>query len=231
LVTAISAPTAEGRLYEVDMRLRPSGRQGPVATGFSAFRTYQETEAWTWEHLALTRARVIAGDEALGEEIAGFRKELLAKTRDRKGVLSDVADMRARLAAAKPGGAELDIKSGPGRIQDIELFAQTGALLRGDGARCLSDQLDAAIEDFELSANEGSTIKAAADLFWTVQSAARLISKDPLTKETTGASAEAFLLRDLGVDSMEELSAEIAKTAEYVAGLIDKTVGPATSGG
>lgn len=231
LVTAISAPTAEGRLYEVDMRLRPSGRQGPVATGFSAFRTYQETEAWTWEHLALTRARVIAGNEALGEEFAGLRKGLLAKSRDRKGVLSDVADMRARLASAKPGGADLDIKSGPGRLQDIELFAQTGALLRGDGARCLGDQLDAAIEVFDLAADEGAKIRTAADLFWRVQSAARLISKDPLTRDATGAGAEAFLLRDLGVDSLEDLSAEIAKTADYVAGLIDKTVGPATSGG
>ncbi|MDE3029823.1 MAG: glutamine-synthetase adenylyltransferase, partial [Paracoccaceae bacterium] len=60
LVTALTAPMAEGRLYEVDMRLRPSGRQGPVATAIDAFRSYQVTEAWTWEHLALTRARAIA---------------------------------------------------------------------------------------------------------------------------------------------------------------------------
>src|SRR5690606_7771862 len=67
MITAVSAPTAEGRLYEVDMRLRPSGRQGPVATSIQSFRDYQMSEAWTWEHLALTRARVVAcaGDQGL----------------------------------------------------------------------------------------------------------------------------------------------------------------------
>ena len=63
MITALTAPMAEGRLYEVDMRLRPSGNQGPVATGWASFREYQRSDAWVWEHLALTRARVIAGDE------------------------------------------------------------------------------------------------------------------------------------------------------------------------
>jgi glutamate-ammonia-ligase adenylyltransferase len=62
LVAALSAPTAAGKLYEVDMRLRPSGRQGPVATALASFERYQREEAWTWEHMALTRARVLAGD-------------------------------------------------------------------------------------------------------------------------------------------------------------------------
>ncbi|MBT8413837.1 MAG: glutamine-synthetase adenylyltransferase [Boseongicola sp.] len=231
LVTAISAPTAEGRLYEVDMRLRPSGRQGPVATGFGAFQTYQETEAWTWEHLALTRARVIAGNADLGAQISDFRRALLAKPLDRAATLADVADMRARLATAKPGGAALDIKTGPGRLQDIELFAQTGALLRRDAARSLSDQLGAAIDVFDLSPEDGRVLRAAVDLFWTVQSAARLISKDALTSEATGASAEAFLLRDLDVESVADLSKKIAKTAEYVADLIDKSIGADASVG
>ncbi len=67
-VTALSAQMSEGTLYEVDMRLRPSGRQGPVATGWAAFKSYQETEAWTWEHLALTRARV--GEAFVTSEVA-----------------------------------------------------------------------------------------------------------------------------------------------------------------
>jgi glutamate-ammonia-ligase adenylyltransferase len=172
---------------------------------------------------------VIAGDADLASQISDFRAELLAKPRDRKTVIKDVADMRARLAAAKPRGAALDIKTGPGRLQDIELFAQTGALLRGDGARSLGDQVQAAIEVFELSPQEGTLLQHAADLFWCVQSAARLISKDPLTTEATGASAEAFLLRDLDVKSVADLSIEIAKTAQQVADLIDKTIGAATS--
>jgi len=229
LVTAISAPTAEGRLYEVDMRLRPSGRQGPVATGFTAFQSYQKTEAWTWEHLALTRARVITGDPALAAEIMDFRRGLLAQPRDRKAILADIADMRARLATAKPGGAALDIKTGPGRLQDIELFAQTGALLAGAGARSLGDQLQAAIKIFALSDTEAEALLYASQLFWRVQSAARLISKDPLTTEATGAGAEAFLLRDIDVSGVDALSTEIAKTAQKIAVLIDKAIGPTTS--
>src|SRR5690606_3848645 len=65
LIAAVSAPTAEGVLYELDLRLRPSGNKGPVATHIEAFRKYQREEAWTWEHMALTRGRAIAGDMAL----------------------------------------------------------------------------------------------------------------------------------------------------------------------
>ena len=79
MVTAMSAQMAEGRLYEVDVRLRPSGRQGPVATSLESFRSYQETEAWTWEHLALTRARVMAGDAGLADEVEGFRRDVIAR--------------------------------------------------------------------------------------------------------------------------------------------------------
>ena len=69
LITALSAQTAEGGLYDVDMRLRPSGQKGPVATRLSSFNDYQNGEAWTWEHLALTRARVVAGSFRLQDEV------------------------------------------------------------------------------------------------------------------------------------------------------------------
>ena len=78
LVTSLTAPMAEGRLYEVDMRLRPSGGKGPVATAFSGFEGYQMGDAWTWEHLALTRALVVAGDAALGDDIESVRSKVLA---------------------------------------------------------------------------------------------------------------------------------------------------------
>ncbi|NNL17856.1 MAG: glutamine-synthetase adenylyltransferase, partial [Boseongicola sp.] len=229
LVTAISAPTAEGRLYEVDMRLRPSGRQGPVATALSAFKTYQETEAWTWEHLALTRARVIAGEFDIGVELTAFRSALLGKSRDRSKVLLDVAEMRARLATAKPAGSTLDVKMGPGRLQDVELFAQTGALLEGKAARTLGEQLTSAINVFGLSDEDGSALTRAAGLFWGVQSAARLISKDQLSSDATGASAEAFLLRDLNIETVFALEEEVVKTSETIAAIIDKAIGPLPS--
>jgi glutamate-ammonia-ligase adenylyltransferase len=118
MVAAISAPGAEGKSYEVDMRLRPSGRQGPVATGLQSFVSYQETEAWTWEHLALTRARVLAGEPSLGAEVEGFRRKLLSRKGQGRSVRADVATMRARLGAAKPPSGPWDAKNGPGRIID-----------------------------------------------------------------------------------------------------------------
>ena len=131
LISALSAPTSEGVLYKVDMRLRPSGRSGPVATSLAAFRRYQAEEAWTWEHLALTRARVVAGPADLGEEVAAAITAVLAHPHDAAKVLADAADMRRRLAEAHETAAAdpWEVKLGPGRMMDIELLAQTGALL------------------------------------------------------------------------------------------------------
>jgi len=84
LISAITAPTAEGRLYEVDMRLRPSGESGPIALSLAAFAQYQRQSAWTWEHMALTRARPIAGDPALRDRIAAAVQAALTMRRDRR---------------------------------------------------------------------------------------------------------------------------------------------------
>ncbi len=225
LVTALSAPTAEGRLYEVDMRLRPSGRQGPVATGFEAFKAYQLTEAWTWEHLALTRARPVAGDASVAEDIEALRADLLARPREQSSVLHDVSDMRARLAVAKPAADTLDAKTGPGRLADIELLAQAGALLAGVSARGLLDQLQAGREPLNLTTSEHEVLCKASELFWRVQAAARLIVGGPLTSEVVGAGASAFLLRETGAGSIDALAARVAEAADAVAEIIDKVVG------
>src|SRR6056297_2897029 len=112
MITALSAPMAEGKLYEVDMRLRPSGNQGPVAASLQSFQAYQQTEAWVWEHLALTRARVIAGPGAMAEDVEAFRAELLAEKGAREKVIPEVAAMRARIADAKPPEGPWDTKLG-----------------------------------------------------------------------------------------------------------------------
>ena len=226
LVTALSAPTAEGRLYEVDMRLRPSGRQGPVATSLASFRTYQAEEAWTWEHLALTRARPVAGEPSVGDDIEVFRRELLARPKDRAKVLRDVADMRARLAEARPGGLPLDAKAGPGRLQDIELFAETGALLTGSPERRLADQLAAAIRAFELNEDEADLLQSAVALFWRVQAAARLVAgESSVETETTGAGASSFLLRETGEDTVQALEDRLTDLSARVTELIAKHIG------
>ncbi len=213
LVTALSAPMAEGRLYEVDMRLRPSGRQGPVATSLEAFRSYQRDEAWTWEHLALTRARPVAGEAALGEEIEAFRRALLARPRPVARTLSDVAEMRARLADARPGGAPLEAKRGPGRLQDIELFAQTGALLAGDAARDVAGQLAAARGLGWIDAPGEGALARAHDLMWRVQSAARLLSGETLVASQIGTGGLDFLTRETGTRDAQALADRLDRTA------------------
>ena len=112
LIAAVSAPTAEGVLYELDLRLRPSGNKGPVATHIDAFRKYQREEAWTWEHMALTRARAIAGDAALCGEVEAEVAAVLALPRDAAKVLArglrHARHDRDGKAAARPLGPQAD---------------------------------------------------------------------------------------------------------------------------
>ena len=130
LITALTAPTAHGRLYEVDMRLRPSGRAGPVATSLAGFASYQRAEAWTWEHLALTRGRTITGRSAFREAVEQLRQQILDEKAVWAHILTGLRDMRARLAEGKPQSGLWDLKRGAGGLQDIELVAQGMALMQ-----------------------------------------------------------------------------------------------------
>ncbi|MGD9862738.1 MAG: glutamine-synthetase adenylyltransferase [Pseudodonghicola sp.] len=221
LVTALTARMAEGRLYEVDMRLRPSGSQGPVATSWASFTHYQENEAWTWEHLALTRARVVAGDADLGADIETFRRAVLAQPRDRTQVLGEVADMRGRIAAAKSPDGIWDAKTGPGRMLDIELLAQAGALLSGEPARDVVSGLRGGQSCGWLSAAEADKLTAAYELFWAVQTSARLISASGIGDATPGEGAAAFFCRTTGAESIDALRATLEARYAEVAALID----------
>ncbi|MCB1484178.1 MAG: bifunctional [glutamine synthetase] adenylyltransferase/[glutamine synthetase]-adenylyl-L-tyrosine phosphorylase [Hyphomicrobiaceae bacterium] len=124
LITALSAPTAEGTLYEVDMRLRPSGQKGPVATKLSGFVSYQISEAWTWEHMAMTRARVIAGDADVVNRLEEAILEVLKAPRDREKVATDVREMRERIAAEKGTDNIWNLKQVRGGLVDLEFIAQ-----------------------------------------------------------------------------------------------------------
>lgn len=124
LIAALSAPTAEGVLYEVDFRLRPSGNKGPLATSFASFSKYQREEAWTWERMALTRARTICGDASLRQEVEGERVAVLSMPRNVEKTRNDIADMYQRLAKEKPSKFEWDLKRTAGGITDIEFMAR-----------------------------------------------------------------------------------------------------------
>ncbi|MCO6382216.1 glutamine-synthetase adenylyltransferase [Oceanicola sp. 502str15] len=229
LVTALTALMAEGRLYEVDMRLRPSGNAGPVATSIGAFAAYQREEAWTWEHLALTRARVICGAKALAEEVEAVRCEVLAARRDRARLLGDVAEMRARIFEAKGTGGGLEAKIGPGRMQDIELVAQAAALLAGAPDRRLDPQL-AAAGDW-LGAAAAERLAETYALMRKVQGCARLLTEGPLEAEALGEGAEALLARETGEPDGPALVARMEEAAAEAAELIETALGSAEGDG
>ena len=221
LITALSAPTGAGRLYEVDLRLRPSGRQGPVATPLSGFRSYQAGEAWVWEHMALTRARAVAGDVPLCREVEDVRCDIIRASRfTRDEVLDGLRDMRARLAEAARGGGGLAVKAGPGRMQDIELAAQAHALLAGAEARDVAGQL--AVPGW-LGPEARATLTQAHALLSTAQQVLRLLAdRDP--PEALGAGGAAFLARATGeADIATAADAAAAQAAEAIAAALDGT--------
>src|SRR5579883_2657177 len=132
LIAALTAPTKAGRLYDVDLRLRPSGRKGPLATQFQGFAAYQREEAETWEHMALTRARAIAGDAELARAIEQAIGDILRKPRNRAALAKDVRDMRALIAQEKGDDDAWDLKLAAGGLLDIEFIAQF-LVLAGSG--------------------------------------------------------------------------------------------------
>lgn len=186
LITALSSPMSEGELYEVDMRLRPSGRQGPVATSVAGFEAYQHEKAWTWEHLALTRGRVVAGVAA---EVEAVRGAVLALPRDKAVVAQDVVDMRARLSEAKGKSASVwDVKDLAGGILDIELLAQMVALISGSNVRDPRAQL-------ALSFDPGvRSLAGAHSMLCAVQQAQRLVMEGAFDPERLGRDGMAFVV-------------------------------------
>ncbi|HSG34619.1 MAG TPA: bifunctional [glutamate--ammonia ligase]-adenylyl-L-tyrosine phosphorylase/[glutamate--ammonia-ligase] adenylyltransferase [Sphingomonadaceae bacterium] len=117
---ALSVATAEGPLYEVDTRLRPQGNQGPLAVSFDSFARYQHEDAWTWEHMALCRARPLFGSEAARERLRGIVDEVLRDERKPQALKHDVLKMRSEIAAHKSPSGELDAKLLRGGLVDLE---------------------------------------------------------------------------------------------------------------
>jgi glutamate-ammonia-ligase adenylyltransferase len=126
LVHALSFHSAAGRLYDIDMRLRPSGKGGLLITSVDAFAEYQRSEAWTWEHQALLHARAVAGDESVRARFDAVRTELVCRSRVAASLRSEVAEMRQRRVEqlSEAGEGECDLKHDAGGIGDIEFLAQ-----------------------------------------------------------------------------------------------------------
>jgi len=142
LTGAMSVPTAAGKLYEVDTRLRPQGAQGPLVVTLDSFERYQREEAWTWEHMALLRARAVYGSDRTKAAVQRIIDALLAIPRDAAKLAQDAAEMRDKMAAHKPAKGALDIKGGPGGLVDLEFAMQVTQLTSG---RCHDPNIGSAL--------------------------------------------------------------------------------------
>ncbi|MBA1158031.1 bifunctional [glutamine synthetase] adenylyltransferase/[glutamine synthetase]-adenylyl-L-tyrosine phosphorylase [Microvirga mediterraneensis] len=131
LVSALTVPTRRGLLYEVDLRLRPQGGKGPVASQFKGFVSYQTSEADLWEHMALTRARVLAGDEEFGADVSDAIISILSPKRDPKAVFKEVRAMRELIAQEKGDSDPWDLKLARGGLTDLDFIAQALVLAHG----------------------------------------------------------------------------------------------------
>jgi len=198
LIAALTAPTAEGALYPVDMRLRPSGSKGPVAVRLSAFARYQREEAWTWEHLALTRARGVAGDAAVLADVAAIIAEVRAAARDAAATLKDVAEMRARVAEAHRGrrATPWALKHAEGGLMDIEFALQAGLLIaRLPDLRSPREAAPALAAAGWLDADAARTLADAHALMLALQQVERVALDRPFDPETAGPGLRAALAR------------------------------------
>ncbi|AMG73388.1 bifunctional [glutamine synthetase] adenylyltransferase/[glutamine synthetase]-adenylyl-L-tyrosine phosphorylase [Sphingopyxis granuli] len=161
VTAALSVPTAAGKLYDVDTRLRPQGAQGPLVVTVDSFERYQREEAWTWEHMALLRARPVYGSDDARAAVARVVAEVLASPHDPGDVARDAAGMRDKIAAHKPPAGPLDIKGGPGGLVDLEFAMQVAQLA---GGRCHDPRIGEALACLTAAGLAPEGIGAAHDL-------------------------------------------------------------------
>ncbi|HRN89769.1 bifunctional [glutamine synthetase] adenylyltransferase/[glutamine synthetase]-adenylyl-L-tyrosine phosphorylase [Hyphomicrobium sp.] len=222
LIAHLSAPTAEGTLYEVDMRLRPSGQKGPVAAQLSTFREYQATEAWTWEHLALTRARVITGPPGLRSAVEAAIRDTLVRPRDRAVISKDVQDMRARIAADKGTDRIWDLKQVRGGLVDLEFIAQHLQLIHAAAHPEVLDQNTLAAyrklaEAGVLSGADAERLTQATRLLHNLTQILRLCLEEPFDPATAPSGLKALLARAGDAPDFATLEGELAETLAGVA--------------
>jgi glutamate-ammonia-ligase adenylyltransferase len=179
VTAALSVPTAEGALFEVDTRLRPSGDQGPPAASFDSFKRYQREQAWTWEHMALNRARPLYGSPAARAELDGIVRQVLTAPRDPAKLRADVLEMRATMAAHKPPKGPLDAKLARGGLVDLEFLVHY--LQLRDGAKvpdALTPHLGEAVRALAAAGLVPASLGPAHDALSRLLVATRLLAPD-----------------------------------------------------
>ncbi|MEZ0281271.1 bifunctional [glutamine synthetase] adenylyltransferase/[glutamine synthetase]-adenylyl-L-tyrosine phosphorylase [Methyloceanibacter sp.] len=221
LIAALSAETAEGSLYQVDMRLRPSGSQGPVATKLSSFIDYQKASAWTWEHLALTRARVVAESAALRETINDTIREVLARPRDRAAVAEDVRTMRAKIEEEKGTSDIWDLKQVRGGLIDLEFIAQFLQIVSAaEHPEVLDQNTETALSKLAsagvLSPADAEILVPAAQLYHALTQVLRLCLDKPFVPEEAPRALKDLLARSADMPDFATLEASLSDTLRQV---------------
>jgi glutamate-ammonia-ligase adenylyltransferase len=221
LISAFTTRTNYGVLYEVDMRLRPSGRAGPVASRIDAFASYQDAEAWTWEHMALTRARVISASPAFREKIEAVIRDVLTRPRERSIIANDVAEMRSAIAQEKGDQDIWDIKYAAGGMVDIEFIAQYLQLVHAhDKPEILSpgtlQVLDNAARLGVLPHASAEILRRAERLYHDLTQILRLCVSAGFKPETAGDDLLRMLTRAGDEPDFSSLEARVRETQAEV---------------
>jgi glutamate-ammonia-ligase adenylyltransferase len=219
VTAAMSVPTAAGPLYDVDTRLRPEGERGMLVVSLDAFADYQRREAWTWEHMALTRARPLFGSEAARAKAAALVHSILAMPRDASKVVADAAKMRADIARHKPPSGDLDVKLGPGGLVDLEFAVHVLQLTRG---AALDPSLESAVQQLAKAELIDTKIVAAQQLLTRMLIAFRLVlpgGGEPAPE--TGA----LVARTCGFESWDALLAAHAQARHSISELWNRIRG------
>ena len=221
LINALTAQTNYGALYSVDMRLRPSGRAGPLATQIESFTGYQESEAWTWEHMALTRARVVSASPAFKARIEGAIAAILQRPRDREQIAGDVVEMRGAIAKEKGDSDRWDLKYAAGGLVDIEFIAQYLQLVHVERLPDILDTSTARVLDKAwrlrvLAVEDAEILRPAVQLYHDVTQILRLCLPDQFDPKTAGAGLLRLLARAADVPDFATLDATLIETQAKV---------------
>jgi glutamate-ammonia-ligase adenylyltransferase len=221
LISALTAQTNYGVLYQVDMRLRPSGRSGPVATQIDGFISYQEREAWTWEHMALTRARVVSGSPGLAARIENAIKDVLCRKRDVEVIADDVVTMRGAIAKEKGASDVWDLKYVAGGLIDIEFIAQFLQLTHAATAPDILDTstarvLEKAARLGALKPEHAEVLRPAVRLFHDLTQILRLCLSGRFDPKTAHAGILVLLARAADLPDFAALQAHVEDTQRHV---------------
>jgi glutamate-ammonia-ligase adenylyltransferase len=224
LIAALSAPTEEGTLYEVDMQLRPSGRAGPVAVRFSSYYNYYRGDAWTWEFMALTRLRPVAGDAGLRHRIVESAREALQLKSSDVKITEDVADMRRRMARERPAKSRWDLKLAPGGLVDIEFVIQHAILQAAGSAPGVvkpssAEALRALAAAERLAPGEAAVLTEGLTFQLDLQQALRIAAGDDFDPAQASEGLMAWLANHLGFTGFSSLEANLFRIQDAVAEL------------